>query len=1065
MTMSVLGGIRGIPMKRMLVNATQAEEVRVALVDGQRLYDLDIDNSVKEQNKGNIYKAKVTRVEPSLEAAFVEYGGDRHGFLPLKEIARSNFDRKGGKSGGGRPSIQDVIHEGQELIVQVEKEERGNKGAALTTFLSLAARYLVLMPNNPRAGGISRRIDGDERDELRDALSKLDIPDGMGVIVRTAGIGRSAEELQSDLGFLLQLFDAIVDAGNQAKSPALLYQDNTVVTRAIRDCLRSDIGEVLVDGQGAFDEACQLIDQVMPNFRERVKFYGDPIPLFSRYQIESQIETAFQHEVSLPSGGSVVIDPTEALVSIDINSARATKGSDIEETALNTNLEAAEEVARQLRLRDVGGLIVIDFIDMVAPKNQRAVENKMREALAADRARVQIGKISRFGLMEMSRQRLRPSLQEMTTEVCPRCEGQGRIRDVKSLAFTILRVVEEECMKERSSIVRALVPATAAAFLLNEKRHAVAEIEKRTNTHVVIVPSNHLETPHYEIQRIREDNVETENAQSFELVEPVAETELIDDTPTDTRPRREAAVNASTIAAKAPKAPEPAPEKAAPQQAKRQEPAPEESEKGGLISRLWSALTGDAVAAEPEPAPPAKEERRQESGRNRRRSNQQRDRRDSNDSQRSDSQRGDRQRGGRGRDRNRQDEARGRDGKQENTRARDREPGRGGRDGGKDRQNEQNRRDRDESRGNNRNRGERGQRNERRDRDAEAKPKARERDTDRAAPDVANSRRMPRRDRSAVQRGESKTPAVDPTGPVVEPKEVEAASVRPPRSAPRRDAANAAAKAVADDAGVSESVPQAAADGSVAEPATSKPVERAKPPRQQGRASNDPRAKRRAEKAAAVAAEKAAGDNAEAAPETGKVEVDAEPGPVAATEQPAETTVEPTADAERSAVEPAEAPASEASAPAETAEEPTSSEASAVPASNEAETVSDATPAAEQPAAEAASETTAAVEQAPRGDSVVDPVAEDAVEAPAVEAKAVEATDADAPAAAEVPAPEAPTEAASDAQPEEPGEPPAAEAAEPSEEEPAVPVAQQGRASNDPREIRRQKLEADAKQG
>ena len=1035
-------------MKRMLVNATQPEEVRVALVDGQRLYDLDIDNSVKEQNKGNIYKAKVTRVEPSLEAAFVEYGGDRHGFLPLKEIARSNFDRKGGKSGGGRPSIRDVIHEGQELIVQVEKEERGNKGAALTTFLSLAARYLVLMPNNPRAGGISRRIDGEERDELRDALSKLDIPDGMGVIVRTAGIGRSAEELQSDLGFLLQLFDAIVDAGNQAKSPALLYQDNTVVTRAIRDCLRSDIGEVLVDGQGAFDEASQLIDQVMPNFRDRVKYYADPIPLFTRYQIESQIETAFQHEVSLPSGGSVVIDPTEALVSIDINSARATKGSDIEETALNTNLEAAEEVARQLRLRDVGGLIVIDFIDMVAPKNQRAVENKMREALAADRARVQIGKISRFGLMEMSRQRLRPSLQEMTTEVCPRCTGQGRVRDVKSLAFTILRVVEEECMKERSSIVRAIVPTTAAAFLLNEKRHAVAEIEKRTGAHVVIVPSNHLETPHYEIQRIRDDNVETEMVESFELVEPVAETELIDDSPTDARPRNEAAVTASSIAAKAPPARAPAQEKPAPQKAEPAKPAAKE-EKGGLISRLWSALTGDAETAAPEPAPAPKEERRQEPGRNRRRPNQQRDRRDSNDSQR-----GDRQRGGRGRDnrnRNRQDDARGRDGKQENTRSRDGENGRNaGRDGSKERQ--PNRRERDEARADkpNRSRGERGPRNE--PRDGEAKPKARERDTNRSAPDVANSKRLPRRDRTAVQREEPKTPAVDPTGPVVEPKEVESSSTRPPRKAPRRDAA----KAVADDAGVSEPVPQAAADGSVAEPATpsrSAPAAKAKPPGEQGRASNDPRAKRRAAKAAAeaaAAAEQDASADTVDSSKSGQVE-------------PAELEA-----AETSSVEapPAEAPVT-VEAPTE---EPT--EARDGPALH---TASNDGGAANEPASteEAPSVSTAVVDATPVGDvsreeatAAAEPVADELK----VEPEPVESTP-EAESKPESVAETAESVAETAASVAETAEPvaetaqPAAEVAESVADEPAVPVAQQGRASNDPREIRRQKLEADAKGG
>ena len=495
-------------MRRMLVNATQPEEVRVALVDGQKLYDLDIENRTYEQKKGNIYKARVTRVEPSLEAAFVEFGSDRHGFLPVKEVARSYFKTPV----DGRVNIQDVLEEGQDLIVQVEKEERGNKGAALTTFLSLAARYLVLMPNNPRAGGISRRIDGENRDTLREALSGLDIPNGMGVIVRTAGVDRDAEDLKWDLDYLLQLNEAIEKAADELKSPKLLYQENNVIVRAIRDCLRRDIGEVLIDGKDAFDQAHEFIDPVMPSYKERIKYYDDAIPLFSRYQIESQIETAFQHEVKLVSGGSVVIDPTEALVSIDINSARSTKGADIEETAFNTNLEAAEEIARQLRLRDVGGLIVIDFIDMVSTKNQRAVETKMREALQADRARVQIGRISRFGLMEMSRQRLRPSLDELTTEICPRCTGQGRIRDIKSLSLSILRVLEEESLKERSSIVRARVPMSVAAYLLNEKRREVADIEQRTQTHVVIVPAVELETPQYDIQRIRDDTVDTEGS-------------------------------------------------------------------------------------------------------------------------------------------------------------------------------------------------------------------------------------------------------------------------------------------------------------------------------------------------------------------------------------------------------------------------------------------------------------------------------------------------------------------------------------------------------------------------
>ncbi|MYB39272.1 MAG: Rne/Rng family ribonuclease, partial [Gammaproteobacteria bacterium] len=607
-------------MKRMLVNATQPEEVRVAMVDGQKLYDLDIENHSLEQKKGNIYKGRITRVEPSLEAAFVDFGGERHGFLPFKEIARS-YHRGGGRRGGqeredgrnGRTAIADAVSVGQELIVQVEKEERGNKGAALTTFPSLAARYLVLMPNNPRAGGISRRIEGEEREALRQSLSGLNIPEDMGVIIRTAGIGRSAEELQADLDYLLQLNDAINEAGKR-RGPALLYQENTVVVRALRDCLRHDVGEVLIDDEEAYDQARDFTEQVMPNFLGRIKRYNDAVPLFSRYQIESQIETAFQREVRLSSGASVVIDPTEALVSIDINSARATKGADIEETALNINLEAAEEVARQLRLRDVGGLIVIDFIDMVAPRSQRAVEAKMREALEADRARVQVGRISRFGLMEMSRQRIRPSLDELTTEVCPRCNGQGRIRDIRSLALTILRVVEEECLKERSSIVRAMVPTNTAAYLLNEKRREVAEIETRTDTHVVVVPAAHLETPHYDIQRIREDNAEAEaNVLSYELAEVHVETDM---PVRDARPTRTAPPAPARVAPVSPVSATPAPPPTKPAEAATGE------DKSGLLGFIRN-LFGEST---PAPAPPPK---RQQA-----RPEQERSRRDSGDSRR-----------------------------------------------------------------------------------------------------------------------------------------------------------------------------------------------------------------------------------------------------------------------------------------------------------------------------------------------------------------------------------------------------------------------------------------------
>lgn len=506
-------------MKRMLINATHAEETRVALVDGQRLYDFDLEHHSRVQKKANIYKGRVTRVEPSLEAAFVDFGADRHGFLPLKEISREYFNRSSRDM--GRVTIRDAIQEGQEIILQVEKEERGNKGAALSTFISLAGRYLVLMPNNPRAGGISRRIEGEEREELKEALNSITIPSDMGVIVRTAGLGRSPEELQWDLDYLLTLWRSISQAASQSAAPFLIYQESNVIIRAIRDYLRDDIDEVLIDSESAYNQAIEFVSQVMPNFKSKIKFYRDSVPLFNRYQIESQIETAYQREVKLPSGGSIVIDPTEALVSIDINSSRSTKGSDIEETALNTNMEAAEEIARQLRLRDIGGLIVIDFIDMTPPKHQRMVEDKLRDALAMDRARVQIGRISRFGLLELSRQRLRPSLEETTGLVCPRCNGTGVIRDVRSLALSIMRVIEEEVLKDRSSEIQAQVPVTVATFLLNEKRSAIMALEARSGVKVIILPNPHLETPHYEVSRLRDVNGDDDfdTPASFQQVE------------------------------------------------------------------------------------------------------------------------------------------------------------------------------------------------------------------------------------------------------------------------------------------------------------------------------------------------------------------------------------------------------------------------------------------------------------------------------------------------------------------------------------------------------------------
>ncbi|TMP17349.1 ribonuclease E, partial [Pseudoalteromonas sp. S2893] len=516
-------------MKRMLINATQQEEMRVALVDGQRLYDLDIESPGHEQKKANIYKGKITRIEPSLEAAFVDYGADRHGFLPLKEIARTYFPQ--GYTFHGRPNIRDVIKEGQEVIVQVDKEERGQKGAALTTFISVAGSYLVLMPNNPRAGGISRRIEGDERTDLKEALSRLELPKGMGLIVRTAGVGKSFEELNYDLKALLVHWDAIQQAADSAKAPFLIHQESNVIFRAIRDYLRRDIGEILIDKPRVFEEAKAHIERFRPDFMSRVKLYQGDTPLFTHYQIESQIESAFQREVRLPSGGSIVIDPTEALTSIDINSSKATKGGDIEETALNTNLEAADEIARQLRLRDLGGLIVIDFIDMTPPRHQREVENRLKDAARPDRARVQIGKISRFGLLEMSRQRLRPSLGEASQGPCPRCSGQGTIRSNESIALSILRLIEEEAIKDNTAQVNAQVPVAVAAYLLNEQRRSVHCIEKHHKCDVVIIPNQHMETPHYEVMRLRKDEtletvsyeqVVAPEPESFEMAKPAA---------------------------------------------------------------------------------------------------------------------------------------------------------------------------------------------------------------------------------------------------------------------------------------------------------------------------------------------------------------------------------------------------------------------------------------------------------------------------------------------------------------------------------------------------------------
>lgn len=594
-------------MKRMLINATQQEELRVALVDGQKLYDLDIESPGHEQKKANIYKGTITRVEPSLEAAFVDYGADRHGFLPLKEIAKTYFPK--GYKFEGRPNIKEVIREGTEVIVQIDKEERGQKGAALTTFISLAGSYLVLMPNNPRAGGISRRIEGDERTDLKSAMNELETPNGMGLIVRTAGVGKSAAELKWDLSVLLHYWEKISEAAESKPAPFLIHQESNVIVRAIRDYLRRDIGEILIDSPVIYEQALKHIEVVRPDFVSRVKRYQGSVPLFSHYQIESQIESAFQREVRLPSGGSIVIDPTEALTSIDINSARATKGGDIEETAFNTNLEAADEVARQLRLRDLGGLVVIDFIDMTPVKHQREVENRMKAAVESDRARIQLGKISRFGLLEMSRQRLRPSLGESAHNVCPRCDGHGTIRGNESLALSVLRIIEEECIKDNTGQIEAQLPVAVATYLLNEKRNDIASLESNHKVSLLIIPNPNLDTPRYQIVRRKSAEMTSEISYNVELVK---EPESAADTTATQAVKREAPVlqgmSAPTQAPAA--ATEPEPELVTPA---KQEP--------GMMSKLGTWLSG-LFSTEPVPEPekkPAPRKRTQSRNNNKRR--------------------------------------------------------------------------------------------------------------------------------------------------------------------------------------------------------------------------------------------------------------------------------------------------------------------------------------------------------------------------------------------------------------------------------------------------------------
>jgi ribonuclease E len=672
----------------MLVNATQEEELRVALVDGQRIYDLDIEIPSRETKKANVYKGRITRVEPSLEAAFVDYGAERHGFLPLKEISREYFKPQEGE-GAGRPGIRELIQEGQELIVQVEKEERGNKGAALTTFVSLAGRFLVLMPNNPRAGGVSRRIEGEDRDQLREAMDSLQIPDGMGAIVRTAGVGRTAEELQWDVNNLVDIWNAVQQASEGRPAPFLIYQESKAILRALRDYLSDDIGEILVDKQEIFAEAQDYMQRFMPGNLRKLKFYDDHVPLFTRYQIESQIESAYSHKVTLPSGGSIVIDHTEALVSIDINSARSTRGTDIETTACNTNLEAADEIARQMRLRDVGGLIVIDFIDMESQKNQRAVEDRLRDAVKQDRARIQIGRISRFGLLELSRQRLRPSISESTNITCPRCNGMGVIRSVESLALAILRLIGEEARKDRTAKVIAHLPVDVATYLMNEKRDWLQSIESRSEVDVVLVPNRYLETPAYELRRVRDDEADLPEFSLIShqmAVQPQIDLDAIAAEEKLPPPPVPAVTTVVPSTPAPPPAPEPVVVAAATPAAPVAVAQPHYGHRDGVFVRLWRWLAGDKRAPEPaKEAAQGRDDRTRQRERDRDR-NRPRDRDD------------------RGRRDGRRDE-RGRDEKRADRNDRDRRPERG------DQRNQQRADQRNEPRGEQRNQ-QRGDRND-----------------------------------------------------------------------------------------------------------------------------------------------------------------------------------------------------------------------------------------------------------------------------------------------------------------------------------------------------------------
>jgi len=917
-------------MKRMLFNATQAEELRVAIVDGQKLIDLDIESAAKEQRKSNIYKAVITRIEPSLEAAFVDYGAERHGFLPFKEIARTYFAPG---VDANRASIKEALREGQELIVQVEKDERGNKGAALTTYVSLAGRYLVLMPNNPRGGGVSRRVEGDERAELRDVMDQLEVPSGMSLIARTAAIGRSAEELQWDLNYLLQLWRAIDGAAQSQSGAFLIYQEGSLVIRAIRDYFQPDIGEILIDTDEVFEQARQFMAHVMPNNVNRVKRYSDDVPLFSRFQIEHQIESAYSRQVSLPSGGAVVIDHTEALVSIDVNSGRATKGADIEETAFRTNLEAAEEIARQLRLRDLGGLIVIDFIDMESQKNQREVENRLRDALRHDRARVQTGKISRFGLLELSRQRLRPALAETSYIPCPRCNGTGHIRNTESSALHILRILEEEAMKENTGAVHLQVPVDVATFLLNEKRVDIAHIEMRHRIQIVVIPNRYLETPQHEIVRLRHDqlNQEDNNIASYQMVGKPVEPDLRLPSREGEKPARaEAVVKGIAPAQPAPTSearPEPAPA------------APVAAAEPGLMGRLMNWLRGifaPAPAAQPQTVETApKREARPRPERNERRSEQ------------------------RGNQRNRRDGQRG------------------------ERPERAERPERDEAAAAARNGG-RGER-----------PEAAERDKG-ARPERGDQGGRGRQGRGQRQPGRPAEPAVEPAAetPVLAAAPAAEAVATPangeegaPEKRRRRSRGRRDRRAGDEEAGVIAAAAEAAeaAEGATEAPAPA-PAESAESV-PAPTAATAPEAPVAAEPEAPVAAEPEAPVAAEApAPATAEVEP---PLPVAVSEAqrvvveqveeaPAPVAAAPVTEAPQPAETPVSAPILE-----QAPQEPVAGEAEAV--SPETETPTEALAAEVQPSEAAPEEAQAPVEEAPAATPPVEVKAEEPAEEPAEE--------------------------------------------------------------------------------